>query len=332
MPDIGAQIVRGHLQDASLAYRNHGYIADEVSPTILLPTNKSKITIYNRGDTFRDEAILRARGTETPSIDWKLSTVNLDTKQYAVKHVITKEDLRDAGINGVETPPVDLQQDAVERNSDKLDLHKEIIVASGILGGTWLDGGAGGSDADAKWVATSGNTAIADVDTAARAMENAGIPRGSLRLMVDSTTWHGMIRTSDFTGMLSYSNVARKAPGLMVTQDMVAELLGLNKVVVGYGLYSSAEETAAGTDFTSVSIWGSAKGFAFIYYYPERMGLKTMCASATALTKMENGASRATYKWYDNDRHCWIFESQEEYGYQQICSSAGYLWKDTHTT
>ena len=331
-PDIGAEVVRGNLQTASIAYKNQGYIANEVYPILTLPTNKSKVTLYNRGDAYRDEAVLRARGTETDSLEYKLSTTNINTKQYAAKHIVTKEDLRDAGVGGIAVPPVNLQMDAVEFNADKLDLNQEIQVASNVTEGTWADGNAGGEDADAKWVASSGNTFLTDVDNGINTLEGNGIPRNNIRLMMDAVTVQGVIRVSEVTTPMAYTATTAKAPGLVITSEMLASLLTIDKVVVGRAIYSTAKEKADGTDFTVARIWGATKGFAFLYYFPPRVGLKTMTAGYSAFTNMENGQRRATYRWYNNDRHSWMYESQQEFGAQQINANAGYLWKDTHTT
>ena len=56
-----------------------------------------------------------------------------------------------------------------------------------------------------------------------------------------------------------------------------------------------------------------------------------MAAGVLAYNKMENGAKRATYEWYSNDAHSWMYESQEEIGAVQVAAQAGYLFKDTNS-
>lgn len=328
MPDVGATIVRGNLQTASIAYRNHAFIYPEVAPKLMLPTSKSKITIFNRGDKFRDEAAQRARGAETPTIDYKLSTVNVDTYQYAAKHQVTKEDIRDAGVSSGLAAPVDLQMEAIERNADKIDLSIEKQVADAVTAATWLDGTAGGEDADAKWVASSSNTFLTDVDAGINALRGAGIPMDSIRLMMDFKTWQGVRKNSDIAARTQYTKDVYPTP------ESIARYLLIDKCIIAGGIYSSANESSAGTDFTSADIWGGTnnKGFAMVYYYPKRIGRKSMTAAYTLFNKMENGAERATYSWYENKNHSWYYETQTEVGVKQIASAAGYAWKDTHTT
>jgi len=331
MPDVQAQIVRGHVQDLSIAYKNTGYIASEVYPRKPIENGKMKITKYNRGDAFRDEAQKRAPGTETLAGNWKVDTVDVNSYQYAHKSKVTKEDLRAAG-SGVLNVPIDLQQEAVETSADKLDLKAEILTAANVFASTWVDGSAGGEDADAKWTASSGNTFLADVDKAILAIKNAGVPRDRIRLMMDDTTFQGVIRISSVTATLSYTAIAKKAPGLVITADMLASLLTIDKVVIGSAIYNTANEAQAGDDFTVSNIWGGTKGKAFVYYMPPRITRKVMCAGLQCFEKMENNQRRVTYKWYNNDKHTWFFESQEEMGPGQVCAYAGYAFKDTHTT
>lgn len=328
MPDVGATIVRGNVQNASISYKNSSFIYPEVFPKLMLPTSKSKVTIFNKGDQFRDEAAQRARGAETPTIDYKLSTVDVNTYQYAVKHQVTKEDIRDAGIASGLAAPISLQMEAIERNAEKLDLSIEKQVASTVTGATWIDGNSGGEDADAKWVASSGNTFLTDVDTGINTLRANGIPMDSIRLMMDFETWQGVRKNSDIASRTQYTRDVYPTP------ESIAKYLLIDKCLVAGGIYSSANESQAGTDFTSADIWGGSnnKGFAMVYYFPKRIGLKSMTAGYTLFNKMENGAERATYSWYENKNHSWFYESQTEVGSKQIASAAAYAWKDTHTT
>ncbi len=337
MPDVGATIVRGHLQTASVEWSNPINIADEVFPRVTLATTKTKITKYNRGDQFRDEAQVRARGSETNVMDWSTSEVNVDTVQHAAKHMVTKEDMRDAGLKGVETPPLRLREKAIMRNAAKLDIKHERLIETLVTDGTWVDGAAGGEDTDAKWVASTGNTFIVDIDKAVRTMTANGVPPVGLRLLMDARTGIEVKRISDLTAVLSYTGAkARGASSLLITEQMIADLLGLDKVIIAQSIYSTAIEKADGTDFTSAYIWDgdNAKGFGFVYSFPPSgvLGIDGMAPGVCAYNKMENGATRATYEWYNKDRHAHMYETQEEVGGVQVAAQAGYLFCDTHTT
>jgi hypothetical protein len=56
-----------------------------------------------------------------------------------------------------------------------------------------------------------------------------------------------------------------------VTTRMLAGLFGLDEVLIGGGIVSTAEETKAGTEFTAVNIWetNATKGMGLLVYAPQ---------------------------------------------------------------
>jgi hypothetical protein len=329
MPDMQGTIIRGHLQNVSLKYHDAELVADQVYPILDMPTSKSKLTIYNRGDQYRDEVPVRARGTEAAIIDHKLTTVDVDTKEYAVKHRITKQDLRDAGLENMLSPPVNLVQDALERNARKLDLRQEIAVAASVFGGTWVDGNAGGEDAAGLWAPPGAtNTFLDDIDTATSALQKAGIALTNLRLLLDYATFQKLKRVDSIRDQLKYTSQQS------LTEDTLAALLGISKVVVARAIKSSAKEKKDGTDFTGVNIWekNATKGSAFLYHFPSAPGLKTIAAGYQPRNKMPSGQYRESITYPRPELGAWEYESGEDVGVKIVMADAGYLWNDTVLT
>jgi len=161
LPNVQSSTVRGPLQDASVLFRNQEYIADKVAPIVDNVSKVAKITKYFSGDFFRDEAEVRAPGTRAKRAEYDVEYVNINPVQYAMAREITDEDIQAQG--DFLTPPFNLQQEAIEFCSDKIDLKKEIRVASLIHGGTWADGNAGGEDAGGLWAPSGSNTFLADI-------------------------------------------------------------------------------------------------------------------------------------------------------------------------
>jgi hypothetical protein len=329
MPDMQTTIIRGHLQNVSLKFHDAELIADEVYPILDLPSSKAKLTVYNKGDQYRDEAQARARGTEATIGDHKISTLDLDTQEYAYKHRITDQDLRDAGLENGMSPPVNLIQDALERNARKLALRREIAVAASVFGGTWVDGNAGGEDAAGLWApAGATNTFLADIDTAMGTLQKNGVARNSLRLMVDFLTFQYLKRVDAIRDQLKYTS------NQSLTEDTLATMLGIKKVIVGAAIKSTAKELKAGTDFTGANIWekNATKGSAFLYHYPDAPGLKTLAAGYQPRNKMPNGEYRQSLSYRRPELGAWEYESGEDIGLKIVAASAGYLWNDTALT
>ncbi len=331
MPNMENTLVRGFIQNASIGYKNGSYIANEVFPLLDIHSPKAKITKFNVGEAFRNTAKLRSRGAAVNVQDFETSEVDQNTKQYDHAAKITKEDLRDAGLEPGSVPPINLQQEAVEQNSDKLDLGREIRVAEHVKSVTWADGQSGGEDAAGLWSPTdSTNTFFADISTAVNVLKSKGVPdMKNMRLALDWKTFWLLNQVDAVRDVFKHTSRDRLSP------EMLASYLGLGKIVVGDAIYNTANKVKGSTtDMTGAYIWDSTgnKGMAFLYYYPARIGLKMMAAGVQPRSKMDTGLFRSTYTWYENKEHSWYYDSQEETGIETIYTGAAYRWTDTHTT
>lgn len=329
-PNIKEQIVAGPLANVSVAYRNMDYIADRVFPILDGADPKAKITKYQRGAWFRDEAGIRAPGTRAARGGYPIDSVSIATKEYAFAKEVTDEDLRFAKSQGA--PAVQPQQDAIEFATDKVDLKKERRVSALITGTTWVDGNSGGEDCEALWAPTGAtNTFLADMVKAQKAIK-AAIGRRANVLLVDDLTYEYLKEVAAILDKIKYTQRG------VLTKELLAAILDLDEVLVGSAIYSDAEETAAGTDFNACDIWtvnassGAGKGMGFLFYRPRRMGLKIQCAGMQVRIAYENGLARRTSTWREKAEHQDVYEVAEETDITLVDAYAGYLFADTHTT
>ena len=324
-PNIKEQIVAGPLANVSVAYRNLDYIADQVFPIIDGADPKAKITKYQKGAWFRDEAGIRAAGTRARRGGYPVTSVSLATKEYAFAKEVTDEDRRFSKAQGA--PALDPEQDAIEFATDKVDLKKERRVASIITAGTWLDGNVGGVDAEGLWSpAGDTNTFLIDIATGKKALRAIGVI--ATDLAIDFDTYEALKRCAEILEKIKYVQKG------VLGKDLLAALLGLKDVHVGSAIYSDAEETAAGDDFNAVDIWtvNAGKGMGFLYHKPPKLGLKVVTAGVQARIAYENGGPRRTSTWREKAEHQDLYEVAEETDIVQVCSDAGYLWQDTYAT
>lgn len=322
-------IVAGPLANVSVAYRNAEYIADMVFPIHDGADPKAKVTKYNRGAAFRDEARIRAPGTEAARSKSSTSSVSVATDEYAFAVPVTDEDRR--FYKSRNAPAVQPDQDAIEDASDKIDIKKERRVASLITAGTWCDGNAGGVDAEGLWSpAGSTNTFLADIIVGKKAIKGA-IGRRPNGLVIDDATYLSLCECEAILDKIKYTQRG------VLTRELLAAMLELDEVLVGSAIYSSAEETAAGDDFTAVDIWtvNAGKGMGFLYYKPKRLGLKVQCAGLQVRISYgtsEGGGPRRTTTWREAGKHQDVYEVAEETDIVQVDAYAGYLWNDTYAT
>lgn len=325
--NIKESIVAGPLPGVSIAYRNKEYIGDRVFPIIDGADPKAKITKYKRGAWFRDEAGIRAPGTEAPRGSYPASADSLSTKEYAFASPVTDEDRKFAKSTGALVLQPD--QDAVEFATDKVDLKKERRIASAITGGSWVDGaGAGGEDAEGLWSpAGATNTFLADIVTGRKAIRGAmGLEPNSL--VIDNSTYLALKECEAILDKIKYTQRG------VLTLDLLAAILDLDEVLVGKAIYSNAAEKANGDDFNPVDIWtvNAGKGMGFLYYKPKKVGLKVVTAGMQVRLAYENGGPRRITTWREAAKHQDVYEVAEETDITVVSAYAGYLWKDTYAT
>lgn len=322
---IKEQIVAGPLSNISVAYSFQEYIADNVFPILDGADPRAKITKYQKGAWFRDEAGIRAAGTRARRGTIPVTDIALATKEYAFAQAVTDEDRRFRKSQGA--PALNPDIDAIEHTAKIIDLKKERRVASLITAGTWLDGNVGGVDAEGLWSpAGSTNTFLADLSTAKIALRAIGVMPTDL--VIDFATYESLKHCDAILDKIKYTQRG------VLTKDLLAAILELKEVHIGSAIYSDAEETVAGDDFNRVDIWAvnDGKGMGFLYRKPAKLGLKVITAGLQVRIAYENGKARRTSTWRESAEHQDVYESAEETDIVQVCADAGYLWKDTYAT
>ena len=324
-PNIKEAIVAGPLANVSVAYENLDYIADRVFPILDGADPKAKITKYQKGAWFRDEAGIRAAGTRAKRGGYPITSISIATDEYAYAKEVTDEDRRFVKSQGA--PVVQPEQDAIEFATDKIDLKKERRVASLITAGTWADGNSGGEDAEGLWSpAGSTNTFFADIITGKRKLRDSGLI--ATGLLIDYDSFLALGEADDVLQKIKYTSFES------ITADILARMLQLDEVLVGSAIYSDAEEVVAGTDFNAVDIWAvtDGKGMGYLYHKPKKVGLKVVTPGLQVRIAYENGGPRRTSTWREAAEHQDVYEVAEETHIVQIAADAAYLWKDTYAT
>jgi len=325
-PNVKELIVTGPLQNVSVAYRNKTYIGARVFPILEDVDSKAKIPVYQKGAWFRDEAGIRGPGSRAPRGGYPIDWLTLATKEYAFAKEVTDEDRRFA--KSKMAPPLKPDQDAIEFCSDKIDLSKERRIASLITSGTWVDGNAGGEDAEGLWSpAGDTNTFLADIALGRKAIQKGtGITPNYL--IIDFATYESLKLCAAILDKIKYTQRG------VLTKELLAAVCDLEDVLIGEAIYSTAKETKAGTDFTARYVWevNAGKGMGFLFYRPPSPGLKVISAGYQARTAYEDGQPRRTTTWREAAEHQDVYEVAEETDIIQVAAGAGYLWKDTYAT
>jgi hypothetical protein len=325
MPDTRGMIIAGPLQNVSVAYSNTEYIADRIAPIIDNVPVKAKITVYDKGAWFRNEATIRAPGTRAARGNFGLSYLDIVTKQYAFANAVTDEERRNAKF--ASSPPIQPDIDAVKYATDKIDLLKEITLADLIFASTWC-GVSGGEDAAAGWAADAGtNTFITDIRAGIEAIrKRIGIKPN--KLVLDASTFGQIQESSTVRDIIENVQLA------IITTETLKQIFQLDEVVIGNAIMNTANQKFDGSDWTVKNVWEktATKGSAFLCYSPPSPGLKTPSALYHARTPSVNGQPLMVRRYREESEGQDVYEVSEETHVLQVCSDAGYLWVDTIVT
>jgi hypothetical protein len=232
MPQPGAEVlIAGPLQDVSIAYRNRLYVADRVFPLIDNAPPEAKIARYLKGAWFRDEAQMRGPSSEAARGGYPVDYLDVILKEYAFAREVTDEDRQVAAARNA--PPLQPDQDAVEFATDRILLKREVRLGAMIKAASWSGVGAGGTDADGKWAAGSGNTFLANVKAQKAAIQNATgmIPNA---LLMDNGTYMSLTEETTVLDKIKYTQLG------VLTSQLLAAILDLDEVIVA-GAVTSGE-------------------------------------------------------------------------------------------
>ncbi|NTU41673.1 MAG: hypothetical protein HGA78_01195 [Nitrospirales bacterium] len=321
---VKGAMVAGPLANVSVQYRNQSYVAGRVFPIIERVPAKAKITTYKKGAYFRDEAGIRGPGAEAPRGGLVTDSVDILPVEYAFASPVTDEDRRWTNQQGA--PPLNPDQDAIELSADKIDLKKERLIASMVLGGTWS--GVAGEDAAGLWAPNDAtNTFIADVLARIETIRSSTGIKPNMMLM-DFGTYNALKKLDALLDRIKYTQRG------ILGADLIAAIFDLEEVIIGEAIYSTAKEKKDGTDFTASNCWekNAGKGSAFLYYAPRTPGLKIPSAGYQCREWYGNGQARRTVTWREDSWHQDVYEVAESVHIVQTGADLGFLWYDTILT
>lgn len=332
VPTMQNVLIRGALQQVSIAYRNSAYIGDMVFPIINGLNSQTRILKYDKGPFFRIAADYRAEGTTAKRGDYTLATANIDPRQVAIGKAVTDELFFAANEPG--NLPVQPIQEALLYCADQIDLFKEQLIAQTIFGAydssvIWADGVLHGTDMHGKWAATDAtNLFVQDILDAKLAIQRAtGVTPNTL--VMDFGTFTKLQNANtEIKDRIKYTQTG------IITEQLIAALLQLDNVYVGRAIYNTGKEKVVGgvatETFTPINIWEYTqnKGSAFLFYRPAAPGLRTP-SPGYQYRLMWDGAWRRSISYREEWNHQSVYEVSERVQIAPMGLDLGYLFRDT---
>lgn len=234
------------LTNISVAFMQNAasFISNQVFPNVPVMKQSDRYFIYNRGDFNRDEAEKRAPGTESAGNGFRLdNTPNYFCDVRAFHKDVDRQVIAnaDAALN-----PMD---DAARFVMQKLMINKEVDFASTFMtGGVWdndYDGVASGAGTNEtiQWSDTTNGDPIGDVtegiDTI---LANTGIEPNTL--VLGKQVFTAVQNHPDMIDRVKYSGGVGNNNPAMVTAEAMAQVFGVDRVLISKAVKNSAAEGA----------------------------------------------------------------------------------------
>ena len=214
--------VDGPLTNLSVGFKNdmNHFVADKVFPTVPVAKQTDKYFTYTQADFFRTDAQFRAPGTESAG-----SGYNLSTDTYSCDVLALHKDIADQTRANADAP-LDMNRDAVEFLTQHMMLKREIDWAD-----TFFKTSVWDNDVNGDWTGT--NSAIDAIHGYQDTVEgNTGYRPNTL-----------VLGASAFQRLKNNSDVLDQQG--VVTEQLLAGLLGLDKVMVARAIKNGNAEGVA---------------------------------------------------------------------------------------
>jgi len=318
MPSVQKVHMDRALTNISIGYKNEQYIADQIFKEVPVDKQSNKYYAYGM-ERFRQHDTHRAPGTEANEISWTLSDDSYFAEGHALRHPIADEEQQNAD------EVFNLEADGTELVTDGVLLDKEIDAANKILDTKNyhkdLQITLGATDAPVKWSDYKNSDPILDIKKAKEAIHRKSGLRPNV-LIISEPVKNVLELHPRLLEVIKY--VQRG----IVTIDLMAAALGVDKILVGSALKSEATnagQVEAGQIEPLNYIWGNS---AVLAYVPSKPGKKTPALGYSFMWNKDGDGPVQVRKWYEVGRKSTIIEAERWYDQKMISNVAGFLFAD----
>jgi len=292
------------MTNISVAYRNPGYIAEQVFPNVPVQHQSDKYFVFSKASWFRNEAGPRAPGTRGPEVEYSISS-----SVYACKPVSATKTIPDEMVDNADQP-LQPRRDATEFVTDKVLMYLEVDVAGHVFGTSmWSASGARGSSSGSLYWDNDSSDPLADVEVA-RETIISNIGRAPNVMVMGREVWTHLKNHPDLLDRIRYS-----ATG-MITVDRARELLEIERILIGDSIYTTSAE---GATATYSYIWGK---FVWLGWVPPNAGLMVPAAGYVLSWK-----NRTIERFRREEEKTDAMRCEMNYDVVPTAPDAGFLYK-----
>jgi len=298
------------LTNMSVAYMNEmdSFVASRVFPTISVNKQSDKYFTYSQADFYRDQAKVRADGTESAGSGYSLSTDTYSSSVWALH-----KDIGDQ-VRANSDTPLDPDMDATRFLTHQMMIRQERDWAS-----NYFTTSVWGNDSTPStlWDA-SGSDPIGDIQTGINTiLSDTGYLANTLVLSYNA--YKTLRNHSDFVDRYKYTSADS------ITPELIGKVLDLPRVMVMKGVYNSGAEGA------SASYGQIGDKDALLAYVAPSAGLMTASAGYNFVWNGVGGGlgtsvavSKYRMDWLRADR----LEIESAWDFKVVSSNLGYFFSN----
>lgn len=251
------------LTNMSIGYSNEVYIADQIAPIVPVRKQSDIIPKYDQSHWFRNQAAIRAPGTLSERGGFTVDT----TEHYYCTRYSYGFEIPDETRDNTDAP-YDLDRDGTAFVTDRLMMCREQSWAT-----KYFRTGIWGADVTPNplWSTYGTSTPLVDITNYEDAIEGriARMPNTMVlgKQVFSVLKWHPNVMDT-----IKYVQRA------VVSTDLFASLLDLERVLIGRAIYTTSPEGTAEASVVYSRIWGKN---ALLLYVTPRPSLMMPAATYT---------------------------------------------------
>jgi hypothetical protein len=300
--------VDGLLTEISIAYRNTSYIADQIFPIVTVSKESGIVPKYDRSHWFRDGAKLATRGARAPRGDFTVDK----TDKFFCDRYFWAEEIADDDI-ALADNPFDLERDAAELATDKIQLRRERAFATDFFTtGVWANDDTGGTEFT-QWSDYANSNPLVDFTTYMDDVESR-IGREANVVVIGKQVWNVLKWHPDVIDNIKFTQTG------VVSEDLFRTMVGLDRLLIGRALVTTQLEGTAESSVTLSRVWGK---HALFLYTPDRPSLRQPAAGYTFVWMRVPNALQYIRRLRDEERSVWIYEANSYFDQKATSTLAG---------
>tara|TARA_R110002020_G_scaffold434673_6_gene644824 strand:+ start:10592 stop:11539 length:948 start_codon:yes stop_codon:yes gene_type:complete len=295
------------LTNMSVAYMQEAYafVSSRAFPQVSVNKQTDKYFTYSQADFFRDQVQRRADGTQSAGTGYSLSTATYAAEVFALHKDIGDQTRANADA------PLDMDMDATRFLTQQMLIRQEVEwAASAFTTGIWDNDVVPGTLWDA-----ANSTPIANIETGKNTVLSATgyVPN---TVVMSYKVFSALMDNADIIDRIKYTSMES------VSEDLLARLFNVDRVLVMAGTYNTAAEGAT----ASYSQIGDKD--VLLCYTPASPGLMQPSAGYTMVwngISSGMGTSSAISRFRIEERKADRIEIEAAWDTKIVSSALGYF-------